>query len=73
MSFTTTIELGKKNDGALYRKASSCDLRRRYSRDPMGLNKENRIYIKVELRKSLGISFLSPFQPEREFKSVQIM
>ena len=30
--------------------------------------KENRIYIRIEFRKSLGINFVSPFQPEREFK-----
>ena len=30
--------------------------------------KENRIYIRVEFRKSLGMNFVSPFQPEREFK-----
>ena len=30
--------------------------------------KENRIYIRVEFRQSLGMSFVSPFQPEREFK-----
>ena len=32
------------------------------------LDKENRIYIKVEFRQSLGMNFVSPFQPEREFK-----
>jgi len=30
--------------------------------------KENRIYIRGEFRKSLGMNFVSPFQPEREFK-----
>ena len=30
--------------------------------------KENRIYIRVEFRQSLGMNFVSPFQPEREFK-----
>ena len=30
--------------------------------------KENRIYIRVEFRQSLGMNFFSPFQPEREFK-----
>jgi len=30
--------------------------------------KENRIYIRGELRKSLGMIFFSPFQSEREFK-----
>ena len=30
--------------------------------------KENRIYIRGELRESLGMKFFSPFQPEREFK-----
>ena len=30
--------------------------------------KENRIYIRGEFRKSLGMNFFSPFQPEREFK-----
>ena len=29
---------------------------------------ENRIYIRGEFRESLGMNFLSPFQPEREFK-----
>jgi len=29
---------------------------------------ENRIHIRVEFRKSLGMNFVSPFQPEREFK-----
>ena len=29
---------------------------------------ENRIYIRVEFRKSLGMNLFSPFQPEREFK-----
>ena len=32
------------------------------------LSKENRIYIRVEFRQSLGMNFVSPFQPEREFK-----
>ena len=32
------------------------------------LIKENRMYIRVEFRKSLGMNFFSPFQPEREFK-----
>ena len=31
-------------------------------------NIENRIYIRVEFRQSLGMNFVSPFQPEREFK-----
>ena len=30
--------------------------------------KENRIYIRVEFRQSLGMIFVSSFQPEREFK-----
>ena len=30
--------------------------------------KENRIYMRVEFRQSLGMNFVSPFQPEREFK-----
>ena len=30
--------------------------------------KENRIYIRVEFRQSIGMNFVSPFQPEREFK-----
>ena len=30
--------------------------------------KENRIYIRVEFRQSLGMHFVSPFQPERELK-----
>ena len=30
--------------------------------------KENRIYIKVEFKESLGMNFFSPFQSEREFK-----
>jgi len=29
---------------------------------------ENRIYIREELKESLGMNFVSPFQPEREFK-----
>ena len=29
---------------------------------------ENRIYIRLEFRESLGMNFFSPFQPEREFK-----
>ena len=32
------------------------------------ISKENRIYIRVEFRQSLGMNFVSPFQPEREFK-----
>jgi len=32
------------------------------------LTKENRIYIRVEFRQSLGMNFVSPFKPEREFK-----
>ena len=32
------------------------------------LNKENRIYIRLEFRESLGMNFVSPFQPEKEFK-----
>ena len=36
------------------------------------LIKENRMYIRVEFKPSLGMNFVSPFQPEREF-SVQIM
>ena len=31
-------------------------------------SKENRIYIRGEFRISLGMHFISPFQPEREFK-----
>ena len=31
-------------------------------------NKENRIYIRVKFSQSLGMNFVSPFQPEREFK-----
>ena len=30
--------------------------------------KENRIYISVEFKESLGMNFFSPFQSEREFK-----
>ena len=30
--------------------------------------KENRIYIRVEFRESLRMNFVSPFQPQREFK-----
>ena len=33
-----------------------------------GLGKKNRIYIRVEFRQSLGMNFVSSFQPEREFK-----
>ena len=29
---------------------------------------ENRIYIREELKESLGMNCFSPFQPEREFK-----
>ena len=29
--------------------------------------KENRIYIRVEFRQSIGMNFVSPFQPKREF------
>ena len=29
---------------------------------------KNRIYIREELKESLGMNFFSPFQPEREFK-----
>ena len=32
------------------------------------ITKENRIYIRVEFRQSLGMNYVSPFQPEREFK-----
>jgi len=35
---------------------------------PLSLTKEIRIYIRVEFRQSLGMHFVSPFQPEREFK-----
>jgi len=31
-------------------------------------DKANRIYIREEFRQSLGMNFVSPFQPEREFK-----
>ena len=43
---------------------------RPYPRTVMALltHKENRIYIKVEFRKSLGMNLFSPFQPEREIK-----
>ena len=37
------------------------------------LNKENRIYIRVEFRQSLGMNFVSPFQPEKGVLSVQFM
>ena len=33
-----------------------------------GRIKENRIYIIVEFSQSFGMNFVSPFQPEREFK-----
>ena len=33
---------------------------------------ENRIY-REELKESLGMNFVSPFQPEREVESVQFM
>ena len=36
------------------------------------LIKENRMYIRVEFRKSLGMNFFSPFQPEREFKVYKV-
>ena len=32
------------------------------------INIENRIYIREELKESLGMNFFGPFQPEREFK-----
>ena len=32
------------------------------------VTKENRIYIRGEFRQSYGMNFVSPFQPEREFK-----
>ena len=32
------------------------------------VNIENRIYIRLEFKESLGMNFFSPFQPEREFK-----
>ena len=32
------------------------------------ISKENRIFIRVEFRKSLGINFVSHFQPKMEFK-----
>ena len=32
------------------------------------MGKENRIFIRVEFRQSLDMNFVSPFQPEREFK-----
>ena len=32
------------------------------------ITKENRIYIRVEFSQSLGVNFVCPFQPEREFK-----
>ena len=32
------------------------------------LAKEKRIYIRVEFRQSLGLNFVSPFQPERKLK-----
>ena len=31
-------------------------------------NKENRLYIRVEFIHSLGMNFVRPFQPERDFK-----
>ena len=34
----------------------------------IGISIENRIYIRVELRQSLGMHFVISFQPEREFK-----
>ncbi len=30
--------------------------------------KEKRLYIRMEFSQSLGMNFVSPFQPEREFK-----
>ena len=35
--------------------------------NPRAFDIENRIY-REELKESLGMNFLSPFQPEREFK-----
>ena len=43
------------------------DYRERYS-EYSSLSKENRIYIRVEFRQSLGMNFVSPIQPKREFK-----
>ena len=37
-------------------------------KDVSGTSIENRIYIRGELKESLGMNFFSPFQPEREFK-----
>ena len=41
---------------------------RGFNQNQNTINKENRIYIGVEFRQSLGMKFVSPFQPEREFK-----
>ena len=32
------------------------------------MSKENRMCIRVELSQSFGMNFVSPFQPEKEFK-----
>ena len=31
-------------------------------------SKKNRIYFREEFKESLGMNFVSPFEPEREFK-----
>ena len=40
----------------------------KYSKAQFTMAIENRIYIREEFKESLGMNFVSPFQPEREFK-----
>ena len=53
---THTDTMKAKPDGTLNEQSPSCDI---YI--------ENRIY-REELKESLGMNLISPFQPEREFK-----
>ena len=34
----------------------------------LDVNNEKRIYIRMEFRQSIGMNFVSPFQPKKEFK-----
>ena len=49
-------------------KDSTLQYKNAYTSEITLLAKENRIYIRGELRESLGMNLFSPFQPEREFK-----
>jgi len=44
------------------------DLQRYQIKYVLDIDKENRIYIRVEFRQFLGMNFVSLFLPEREFK-----